>query len=884
MMNKKDKVNGEDEMNFKMKNTANTIKSDVEVQLNNNGNNIEENPEERRQKRKDKWDKIKWAVSLVIVIAGIVFIGINNNLAYSTIETSHKKYSDAQANYLKSDSVCTQEFKGYDGTLEELSIFIDNQGRENSKGSIELTVIDNDGNEIATSEKFLTGMKTRKYTSFVFDKPAKLSGKETYTLKIKCKDAYNPQKFGVYTTSKANKYLKKGTIDGEALAENEKIAISMQYKFYNKGALKIMFGMLILSLIFILIPFGLIENKINEKLNINISTDKVLSRILFWISPIVAYFMVESLSSYTVGPILESLFTIRGLLNIIIYYIVLLVFYAITNRTQYAAILMSVSLFVFALTNYFVFSFRGIPVLAADVLSIGTALNVADSFEYTFDIYVLWAVSFLIAFSGAMFSLRSYKGFKLKKRIIAIVAIVVFVIGGYNFYINSTGVVNAGIIDSQWKPQLTYKKNGSVLSFTTSWKYIKNNKPDGYSADDVEKIAKAFKSDSTDKNSAKTKKMPNVIAIMNESLADLNVDGNFDTSEDYLPFLHSLTKNTIKGKLYVSIEGANTANSEFEFLTGNTLAFFAPRAVPYNNYVKGIVPSLTRTLAAQGYYGNNSYHPYKRSGWNRENVYNSLGFNHFYSMEYYKNPEFIRNFISDKTDMEQITKDYEEARSRSLDPFYLFNVTVQNHGGYVGNRGFVDADIQVTNGNLRSDEVEQYITLAKKSDEAFEELTKYFEKVDEPTIIVMFGDHQPPLSTDFYSNLFGKKIDNFNAKDTATWYSTPYVIWANYDIEEKQDEDMSANYLSSYLLNLIGADMTGYNKYLLELQKKIPVLTGLFYEGDDGVFRNIDEESKYTKYINEYSKIQYNGLFDKKHRVDDFFFLEGGDYQVKQDN
>ena len=114
--------------------------------------------------------------------------------------------------------------------------------------------------------------------------------------------------------------------------------------------------------------------------------------------------------------------------------------------------------------------------------------------------------------------------------------------------------------------------------------------------------------------------------------------------------------------------------------------------------------------------------------------------------------------------MEQITKDYEKARSKSSDPFYLFNVTVQNHGGYVGNRGFVDTDIQVTNSMLSSDEVEQYVTLAKKSDEAFEELIKYFEKVDEPTIIVMFGDHQPPLSTDFYSNIFGKKIDNFTAK------------------------------------------------------------------------------------------------------------------------
>lgn len=882
----KDKMNGEVKMKFNIKSDVDTTRKEIESALKNNEQEKQETQSylNKKKNNKVKWDRTKWIISIILLLAGIIFVGVNNGLAHSTVRTGHKKYEDAKVYYLKSDSKCTQEFKGYDGTLEDMSIYIDNQGRESSKGSMILTVVDKDGNELATTSKPLTGMKTRKYTHFTFEKPAKLKRNEYYTLIIQCEDAYNPQKFGVYTTDKNNSYLKSGTIDGQKLADGEKIAISMEFQFYNTGALRIMFGMLILSLIFVLVPFGVIEEKFNKKFNKNISLDKILSRILFWVSPIVAYFMVESLSSFTVGPILESLFTVRGLLNIIIYYIVLFVFFAITNKTQYSAILMCIAMFVLALTNYFVFGFRGIPVLAADVLSIGTALNVADSFEYTFDIYVLWAVSFLVAFSGAMFSLKSYKGLKLKKRLVSVAVIIAIVIGGYNFYINSSGVVNAGIIDSQWKPQLTYAQNGSVLSFTTSWKYIKNNKPDEYSTDDVEKIAKNFKSDSTDKNSAKTKKMPNVIAIMNESLADLNVDGPFETSEDYLPFIHSLTKNTIKGKLYVSIEGANTANSEFEFLTGNSLAFFAPRAVPYNNYVKGVVPSLTRTLVSQGYMGNNSYHPYKRSGWNRENVYNSLGFNHFYSMEYYKKPEFIRNFISDKTDMEQITKDYEKARSKSSDPFYLFNVTVQNHGGYVGNRGFVDTDIQVTNSMLSSDEVEQYVTLAKKSDEAFEELIKYFEKVDEPTIIVMFGDHQPPLSTDFYSNIFGKKIDNFTAKDTATWYSTPYVIWANYDIEEKQNEDMSANYLSSYLLNLIGADMTGYNKYLLDLQKKIPVLTGLFYQGDDGEFRNIDEKSKYTKYINEYSKVQYNGLFDKKHRLEDFFFLKDGDYQVKEDN
>ena len=77
---------------------------------------------------------------------------------------------------------------------------------------------------------------------------------------------YNPQKFGVYTTDKNNSYLKSGTIDGQKLADGEKIAISMEFQFYNTGALRIMFGMLILSLIFVLVPFGVIEEKFTRSL------------------------------------------------------------------------------------------------------------------------------------------------------------------------------------------------------------------------------------------------------------------------------------------------------------------------------------------------------------------------------------------------------------------------------------------------------------------------------------------------------------------------------------------------------------------------------------------------------------------------------------------
>lgn len=830
-----------------------------------------------------RWTIIKWSLGVLVLIAGIIFVGTNSNICYNTHQTSKLKgKAHQQVVSLKSDSVCQQQFKGYDGTLQKIRVYMDNQGRETALGDVEIIVRDESGKEIGRAQKHARSIRTRRFASFVFDKQPELDADKTYTMEIRCIDFYNAQGFGIYTTTvDGDNWLGDASIDGNKVEEGSHIRCTLVFSYYDYASLICMIVLMVLGIIVACIPYSLIQKYIKKKWNRDIAVSRWISRLIFLAAPLVAYFIMESLSAYSVIDICHSVFSIKGVLNIALYTVLLLVFYVITNKTQYSAVLLWTVTFVFGLTNYFVFSFRGIPVLAADLLSIGTALNVAGSFEYTYDIWVLWATAIFATATGVMLSLAPYKGFRLIKRGIVTAVTIVIVICAYQFYVNSDSVSKLGIEDSQWKPQLTYAENGSMLSFVTSWKYVKTEKPEGYSIDNVKEITNKYTSDETSKTNAKDKKMPNVIAIMNESLADLSYDGELSTTEDYLPFIRSMKENTIKGKLYVSIWGANTANSEFEFLTGNSLAFFAPRSVPYNNYVNGIVPSLTRTLASQGYIGNNSYHPYKRSGWNREHVYGCLGFNYFYSEEHYENPEYIRNFISDKSDMEQIIKDYEATRQVSNDPFYLFNVTVQNHGGYVGNRGFVNIDVKSTSEGMDTDDVNQYLTLAKKSDEAFELLIKYFEKVDEPTVIVMFGDHQPPLTNEFYSNLFGTDVDKFSTDQTAAYYSTPYVIWANYDIEEKQDVNMSANYLSSYVLELIGADLTGYNKYLLDLQKKLPVITGLFYAGDDGVFRTIDETSEYSDLIDEYSQIQYNGLFDQRNRIDDFFFLKDGDYEIE---
>ena len=115
---------------------------------------------------------------------------------------------------------------------------------------------------------------------------------------------------------------------------------------------------------------------------------------------------------------------------------------------------------------------------------------------------------------------------------------------------------------------------------------------------------------------------------MDEAFSDPAVLGEVDANMDYMPFVHSLqngAENAITGKLHVSVKGGNTANTEFEFLTGNTMAFLPQGSVAYQQYIHEETQSLASYLKSLGY-TTRAAHPYKASGWDRETVYPLLGF------------------------------------------------------------------------------------------------------------------------------------------------------------------------------------------------------------------------------------------------------------------
>ena len=169
---------------------------------------------------------------------------------------------------------------------------------------------------------------------------------------------------------------------------------------------------------------------------------------------------------------------------------------------------------------------------------------------------------------------------------------------------------------------------------------------------------------------------------------------------------------------------------------------------------------------------------------------------------------------------------------------------------------------------------EQYLTLISKSDDALKYLIDYFDNIDDKTIILFFGDHQPPYLDDAFLNYLDAAKEPDSLSDEEKSYMTPYFIWANYDIPEYEVQDISLNYLSILLLDVAGLKTTTYMNFLRNMQKEIPVITGHGYMDENGNYYNFGEGlNENLKFIEDYRLLQFNNMFDKKNKFDELFII-----------
>lgn len=585
----------------------------------------------------------------------------------------------------------------------------------------------------------------------------------------------------------------------------------------------------------------------------------LIPMILF---PIANFYLFEW---YTHNP-WETMKVPIQFLNIYFFELLMALFLFVFGRLKWALRLQSIFFMVVGLANYYIISFRSAPIMPWDIYSIGTALSVANNFKYTIEkeaVFVLIGFILLII-AESMVNLELRDSGKWKKRFWgiraagAVVFLALIVSFTHTLHLDST-IRKYGMYDKLFTPTVMSKRDGTAVAFLMELKYVSVDKPAGYSADAADEILAPFADEDTTQDTPES--LPNIIVIMNEAFSDPAVLGEFETNKDYMPYIHSILNgtidHTISGYLNVSVLGGNTANTEFEFLTGNTMAFLPQGSVAYQQYLKREMPSLASHLKSLGY-ETIATHPYNSTGWDRNKVYPLLGFDEMYFIKDYKNPEKIRKYVSDKACYDKIIGMYESKPAGT--PFFVFNVTMQNHSSYTDAFENFKPDIEVSGSN--SVALNNYLSLMKISDESIRYLTDYFSNADEDTMIIFFGDHQPTNSV--VSNVWklnGKNGNALSDDDEANRYKVPYFIWCNFEIETKTNADTSSNFLATDILETAGIPMTAYEKYLDALSESYPVVTSIRAENAGGKSTDIKNVSDA---LNNYAILQYDCMFGKK--------------------
>ncbi len=516
----------------------------------------------------------------------------------------------------------------------------------------------------------------------------------------------------------------------------------------------------------------------------------------------------------------------------------------ITNRIRLSLSISNLVLFIFVFIDYLVISFRGSEIKISDFYSIRTAASVVGQYKIEFTTRINYSICILVAVMFVLWVTRITHKSK-KNQIPRITGVLCL---GLSLFTVSWCMNNSNNYMQLWGYEGT-KYNGVTYNFLIEGRDSRVVPPENYSNDLAEKILSEYpKTESAEDT-------PNIIVIMSEAFSDLSVLGKVKTNVDPLSFYNSLTENTIKGYALSSVFGGNTSVSEWEFLTGNTQAFLPYGSVAYQQYIKNEASSIVDIMNDNGY-TTVAMHPYLPTGWKRNVVYDVFGFDEIYFMDDLSSSHRIRGFVSDKSLFGDIIKRFETKKDE--EKLFTFCITMQNHGGY--EFGSFEEDVVYENADYLS--VNQYLTLIKKSDDALKDLITYFQNSDEKTMIVLFGDHQPSLASQFYPEIMKGEETTFQGVQKK--HTVPFMIWTNYESNEENVPIISLNFLASKMLKNAGIGLTPYFSYLDNLNTKLSAINfyGYLLNNTDTFVRNSEASKEVEELLYEYKVLQYKNIFD----------------------
>ena len=544
----------------------------------------------------------------------------------------------------------------------------------------------------------------------------------------------------------------------------------------------------------------------------------------------------------------------------------LFVVWACCQRRMGAALAFLACCTLWGLANYFLSVFKGQTVLPSDVLAVSTAAEVSSGYAYVLHDAPMRSLWLLALFACALLTLPSPRPTRLSVpvNLLCGLAMAAALVSWYEKYDLAE---DCGVVVDVWATRDSYMRYGSIPCFLERMQELTPEEPDGYSTELAAKtqarLARAWDQlhpgyDEAAQGAAGD--APTVIAIMNESFSDLAAYEGVAGYEGVTQRLADMGAAAV-GTTHTSVSGGGTCNSEFEYLALSSLASMGGGVYPYMHYDLGDVECLPRYFSALGY-ETRAVHPAARTNWRRDVVYEQMGFDEYVSGEDFEDADKLRDLASDRATYDCVL----DMLASSDAPQFIFDVTLQNHGGY--ETGLLDSyehdDATVRGATVAG--MSEYLGCIDASLDDLEYLLGELAKIDRNVVVVFFGDHQPGFNEELSSVSFGTPVSAMDAEQTQRRFETTWMVWSNYELDpgwlEEAPESMSLGYLGAQTAYAAGLPLTQYQKALLALEQDMPAVDLSGYMDKQGGWHWIGEPSTASAAYGWYEQMQYANLFD----------------------
>ena len=554
--------------------------------------------------------------------------------------------------------------------------------------------------------------------------------------------------------------------------------------------------------------------------------------------------------------------------------LLILALYFLTTKISAAMALVSVPMLICHLINAFKLALRNEPFYPWDITLAGEATNILSSISLSLSKPMILAIAYVAAavVVALIMDLLVLRRNRPRYRVSLagfISMLAAFGICG-GLWLNAGYIQENTIAVRMYNQRMTYEENGFVYAFASNFYHSQIREPEDYSAASIRELTQGYAG-------AEGSVEPNVIVVMSEAFADIWNADKLTFDRELAPNFRRLAEQYLTGNCMTSEYGGNTANCEFELLTGFSTYLMPSGTVPYMNYLNQKTDSYVSFLKSRDYYAV-ALHPYQRSFFSREKAYELLGFDDYYSEEHFEGAQRLRymKYVSDLDLADRIIAEFEKNQQTDRG-FFCHTVTMLNHTSYhntdwpAEEQVGMEAACELT--PKEYDTLVSYVTGLQHTDEMLGKLVDYYEDVQEPTVILFFGDHQPSMGTPGYELMqrIGYVEDNSSPEGILALQSTPYLIWNNFEDQPTAAQmDLSMFQLFPYMTRTLDLDRPAFHSYMDTLFETLRGITQkVLLDGEGKPLLTPDETQQ--RAMDEYLTLVYDGLLGSQYANDTLY-------------